>query len=98
LALIEEINALVAGSMPSHPEAQIDELEELADFDIYVGDGHYHATSTYEVLIQGKRRAVGHFYTLNLRTLCCSRSQGWSQESRTRDAWFFTIFSESIKN
>jgi hypothetical protein len=68
LALIEEINTLVAGSMPSHPEAQVDELEELADFDIYAGDGHYHATSTHEVLIQGKRRAVGHFYTLNLRT------------------------------
>jgi hypothetical protein len=68
LALMKEINTLVAESMPSHPEALIDELEELTNFDIFAGDGHYHATSTHEVLIQGKRRAVGHFYTLNLRT------------------------------
>ena len=68
LALIEEINTLVAAAMPSHPESLVDEIEELANFDIFAGDGHYHATSTHEVLIQGKRRAVGHFYTLNLRT------------------------------
>jgi hypothetical protein len=68
LALIEDINTLVARSMPSHPDGLIDELDELAKFDIYAGDGHYHSTSTHEDQIQGKRRAVGHFYTLNLRT------------------------------
>jgi hypothetical protein len=68
LALIESINTLVADSMPSHPDGLMDELKELAGFDVYAGDGHYHATSTHELSIQGKRRAVGHFYTLNLRT------------------------------
>ena len=68
LSLIEDINTLVASSMPAHPDGLVDGLEELANFDIYAGDGHYHSTSTHEHLIQGKRRAVGHFYTLNLRT------------------------------
>jgi hypothetical protein len=68
LALIEDTNTMVARSMPSHPDGLIDGLEELAKFDIFAGDGHYHSTSTHEPLIQGKRRAVGHFYTLNLRT------------------------------
>ena len=54
--------------MPTHPDDQIDALDDLAKIDIYAGDGHYHTTSTHELLIKGKRRAVGHFYTLNLRT------------------------------
>ena len=41
---------------------------DLAKVDVYAGDGHYHQTSTHELPIRGKRRAVGHFYTLNLRT------------------------------
>lgn len=68
LKLIAQINRLVAASMPTHRDCQIDELEDLAGVDIYAGDGHYHKTSTHELPIKGKKRAVGHFYTLNMRT------------------------------
>jgi hypothetical protein len=68
LNLIAEVNTLVAASMPSHSDSRMDELDDLAKIDIHAGDGHYHATSTHELPIKGKRRAVGHFYTLNLRT------------------------------
>ena len=68
LDLVKEVNTQVAASMLTHVDSRIDELDELAKVDIYAGDGHYHQTSTHELPIKGKRRAVGHFYTLNLRT------------------------------
>jgi len=68
LQLIEEVNTTLAGSMPSHPDSLIDTLEELGGIDIYAGDGHYHAAGVHDAPIKGKRRAVGHFYTLNYRT------------------------------
>lgn len=67
LSLVEEINAHVAHNMPAHPHSQIDSLEDLSGIDVYAGDGHYHEASTHEKPIKGKRRAVGHFYTLNYR-------------------------------
>ena len=66
--LVKEVNTQVAASMPTHVDSKIDDLEDLAKVDVYAGDGHYHQTSTHELPIKGKRRAVGHFYTLNLRT------------------------------
>ena len=68
LDLITEVNTRVAASMPSQEDSQIEDLEDLSKVDVYAGDGHYHKTSTHERLIKGKRRAVGHFYTQNLRT------------------------------
>lgn len=44
------------------------EIEELNGFDIHGGDGHYHKASTHDEKIGGKKRAVQHFYSLNLRT------------------------------
>jgi hypothetical protein len=41
---------------------------ELDGFAIYAADGHFHGTSAHEEAIAGKRRAVGHFFGMNLRT------------------------------
>ena len=71
--LVEEISADVrnqtdqrichqAGSDPlaAHPE--------LAGFAVYASDGHSHKASAHENPIQGKKRAVTHIYTCNLRS------------------------------
>ena len=68
LGLVAEVNTQVAASMPAHADSRMDKLEDLAKVDVFAGDGHYHKTSVHELPIEGKRRAVGHFYTLNLRT------------------------------
>jgi len=68
LKLIEELSTALARSMPSHPASLLDQLEELDKVDVYAGDGHYHASAAHDQPIKGKRRAVGHFYTLNLRS------------------------------
>jgi hypothetical protein len=81
LKLIAQINRVVAAAMPTHPDCQIDELEDLAGVDIYAGDGHYHKTSTHELPIKGKKRAVGHFYTLNMRTHALTHLTGADHEA-----------------
>ncbi len=68
LNLVGEVNTLVASAMQPHLYSKVGDFCELDRFDIYAGDGHYIGASTHEVPIEGKRRAVGHFYTLNLRS------------------------------
>lgn len=68
LELVREVNTSVASSMPPHAYSMLSDFPELDGFDIYAGDGHYIGASTHETPIQGKRRAVGHFYTLDLRS------------------------------
>jgi len=68
LRLVEELSRTLAAAMPSHPCSLVPQIEELAKIDLYAGDGHYHAASAHDQPIKGKRRAVGHFYTLNLRS------------------------------
>jgi len=40
----------------------------LDNFDVYAGDGHYHAAAVHDPLKDGKKYPVQHFYTLDLRT------------------------------
>jgi len=41
---------------------------ELDGFAVYASDGHSHKASAHEPAIQGKKRAVTHIYTCNLRS------------------------------
>jgi len=68
LKLVEEINTFVAKNMPSHPNSNLEQFEDLANIELYAGDGHFHQASAHETRIDGKKQAVGHFYTLNLRS------------------------------
>ena len=59
--------SLAAKALREQPDANLH--ESLADFHIQAGDGHFHAASTHEPRDhKGKKNAVGHLYTLNLRT------------------------------
>lgn len=40
---------------------------ELKDFDIYAGDGHYHAAAAHDVRKDGKKHPIQHFYSVDLR-------------------------------
>lgn len=42
--------------------------KELKKFHLYATDGHSHRASAHELPIQGKKRAVNHIFSLNLRT------------------------------
>ena len=43
-------------------------IPELAGYEIFATDGHWHQAATHDTRHDGKKMAVGHFYSLNLRT------------------------------
>ncbi len=71
LRLLEEVDANVRQQVDqqscehSDPFASYPELET---FEIYASDGHSHGASAHEEAIDGKKRAVNHIFSLNLRT------------------------------
>jgi hypothetical protein len=40
----------------------------LDEYDIYAGDGHYHAAAVHDVKKSGKKHPTQHFYSVDLRT------------------------------
>ena len=40
----------------------------LNEYDIYAGDGHYHAAASHDVKKSGKKYPTQHFYSIDLRT------------------------------
>lgn len=43
-------------------------IPELAGHEIFATDGHWHQAATHDARQEGRKMAVGHFYSLNLRT------------------------------
>lgn len=76
LNLVRDVNQQVAQAMAPHVYSKIDTLDGLTNFDIYAGDGHYIGASTHDEMIDGKRRAVGHFYTLDFRSCSMTHLTG----------------------
>ena len=78
LKLCEEINERVASSNTHRIPDALAEFDELADFVIRAGDGHWHSAASHDLRkvssIQEdgtkvlKKYPVGHLYTLDLRT------------------------------
>jgi hypothetical protein len=46
---------------------QLAQYPELDDYDIFAGDGHYHAAAAHDIKKTGKKYAAQHFYAVNLR-------------------------------
>lgn len=67
-ALNDSLNhELNQSALKENPDAGLH--ESLADFHLFAGDGHFHAASTHDPRDnQGKKKATGHLYALNLRT------------------------------
>lgn len=70
LDLIREASAAVASSMPPLDADPCQAMPELEGFDLYAGDGHFHAAAAHDRRdpLSGSKDAVGHFFALNLRT------------------------------
>ena len=60
LALIDLIDARVCDRLAHIPE--------LAGYACFAGDGHWHKAAAHDPRHEGSKMAVGHFYSLNLRT------------------------------
>jgi len=71
LDLVREVNEkLVAQCAQQHNAADpFFGCSELDDFAVWAADGHYHQCSTHDAQVGGRKRAPGHLFALNLRSL-----------------------------
>lgn len=67
LRLVTELSGCLIQSITPTLADPLDLYPELAEFELYAGDGHWHGAAAHDAPIDGAKRAVGHFYALDLR-------------------------------
>ena len=80
----------VCMALSKRPRAQADDIlggaGELEDFDLYAGDGHFHAAAVHDPhSADGIKYGTGHFFSLNLRTHGLSHLGVADQASRRKE-------------
>ena len=67
LRLLTELNQRHARKLVATLPDALARYKDLAEFDLYAGDGHWHGAAAHDAQIDGTKYAVGHFYLLDLR-------------------------------
>ena len=66
--LVGEVNVALLTAANPMVHDRLADIPELADYECFAGDGHWHKAATHDARHEGTKMAVGHFYSLNLRT------------------------------
>lgn len=66
-ALAEEINLALLAAAPAQLPDRLADLPELAAYECFAADGHWHKAAAHDPRHNDTKMAVGHFYSLNLR-------------------------------
>ncbi len=77
-------------ALSKQPRAKADDVlsaaRELAGFDLYAGDGHFHAAAAHDPRTsEGTKYATGHFFALNLRSHALSHLSVADQTQRKKE-------------
>jgi hypothetical protein len=69
LAVCREADTLLAASLRNSLPDALAEVEELRNFDVYAGDGHWHKAAAHDrrPFPDSPKLACGHFYALDMR-------------------------------
>ena len=68
LALCRQLNTLLGHLVRQHLSDPLARFAQLKDYEVYAGDGHWHGAAAHDQPRETRKYAVGHFYTLNLRS------------------------------
>jgi len=68
LNLCQELNEALCQRVTDTLADPLAAFEALKQWDIYAGDGHWHGAAAHDKAKDGRKWAVGHFYTLNMRS------------------------------
>jgi hypothetical protein len=82
VALLADVNRSVLGSANKMLPDRLAEIPELAGYDCFAADGHWHKAAAHDARHKGTKMAVGHFYSLNLSTHTLrhlAAGQGWHE-------------------
>jgi len=66
--LAREVNWALITAVEARVCDRLVDIPELAKYECFAADGHWHKAATHDPRHEGSKMAVGHFYSLNLRT------------------------------
>jgi len=82
LALLADVNLTLLGSADRTLQDRLAGIPELATYQCFAADGHWHKAAAHDPRHDGVKMAVGHFFSLNLRTHALrhlAAGQGWHE-------------------
>ena len=95
-SLCSEVNThLCAHIARTLPDA-LTPLPGLDGWDIFAADGHFHGAAAHDPVVDGSKRAVGHLYTINLRTHAMRHLSASDQVERKKEHEMRTLKRLSI--
>jgi hypothetical protein len=68
LSVCQQLNRLLSRLVHRTQADPLAQFPQLAGYDIYAGDGHWHEAAAHDKPRDTRKFAVGHFYTMNLRS------------------------------
>lgn len=66
--VLQDVNHGVLTQANASLHDRLAEIPELARYEVFAADGHWHKAAAHDPRHEGAKVAVGHFYSLNLRT------------------------------
>ncbi|MEO8353040.1 MAG: transposase [Chthoniobacteraceae bacterium] len=87
LALVSEVSDAVARGLPPLEPNRFEKVPELDPFEVYAGDGHFHAAAAHDPRVpeDGRKYAVGHLFMLNYRSHALSHLTVADQVNRKKE-------------
>ena len=80
--LARELNLNLIATLQARMADRLADIPELARYACFAADGHWHKAAAHDARHEGRKMAVGHFYSLNLRTHSLrhlATGQGWHE-------------------
>ena len=80
--LARELNLNLIATLQTRMADRLADIPELARYACFAADGHWHKAAAHDARHEGRKMAVGHFYSLNLRTHSLrhlATGQGWHE-------------------
>ena len=66
--LAQEVNLALIAAAGARLEDRLADIPELTGYECFAADGHWHKAAAHDPRHKDTKMAVGHFYSLNLRT------------------------------
>jgi hypothetical protein len=66
-AVLRDVNRALVAAIDRKLEDRLGDIPELARYECFALDGHWHKAAAHDQRHNGTKMAVGHFYSLNLR-------------------------------
>lgn len=85
LRLSQEVGSALRQTLRTELADPWADFPTLAAFEVFAGDGHFHAPATHDRHADGKKYPVGHLFTLDLRTQALGHLTVGDQVNRKKE-------------